>query len=111
MDLRDEETKSSSSLKLKRLNRDSWIPFAKLLIALFGIKGCRIPIRVARQDVVVATYPTATDADAARALWDTDNQKCFDLTMLAMVQCPEGQTVLSGFEFDPAILDIADPAK
>ena len=106
MDLRDEETKSSSSLKLKRLNRDSWIPFAKLLIALFGIKGCRIPIRIARPDVVVATYPAAADIPAAQALWDIDKQKCFDLTRL-----PEGQTVLSAFEYNPAILDIANPAK
>ena len=111
MDLRDEETKSSSSLKLKKLNRDSWIPFSKLLIALFGIKGCRIPIRVARPDVAVATHPGSADVAAAQALWDTDNQKVFDLTMLAMSNCPEGQTVLSAFEYDPTILDIEDPAK
>ena len=111
MDLRDEETKSSSSLKLKRLNRDSWIPFAKLLIALFGIKGCRIPIRVARPDVVVATYPGSADVAAAKAAWDIENQKVFDLTMLALSNCPEGQTALSAFEYDPAILDIENPAK
>ena len=111
MDLRDEETKSSSSLKLKRLNRDSWIPFAKLLVALFGIKGCRIPIRVARPDVVVATYPGSTDVAAAQASWDLENQKAFDLLMLALSNCPEGQTVLSAFEYNPAIADIADPKK
>ena len=111
MDLRDEETKSSSSLKLKRLNRDSWIPFAKLLIALFGIKGCRIPIRVARPDVVVATYPGSTDVAAAQASWDLENQKAFDLLMLALSNCPEGQTVLSAFEYNPASVDIADPKK
>ena len=66
---------------------------------------------MARLDVEAATYPAAIDAAVARALWDTDNQKCFDLTMLAMSNCPEGQTVLSAFEYDPAILDIANPAK
>ena len=76
----------------------------KLLIALFGIKGCRISIRVARPDVVVATYPGSADVPAALATWDKDNQKCFDLTMLAMSQCPEGQTVLSAFEFNPTIV-------
>ena len=91
MYLRDEETKSSSSLKLKRLNRDSWIPFAKLLVALFGIKGCRIPIRVARPAAVVATYPGSADVAAAKAAWDIENQKAFDLTMLAMSNCPEGR--------------------
>ena len=111
MDLRDEETKSSSSLKLKKLNRDSWIPFSKLLIALFGIKGCRIPIRVARPDVVVATYPGSTDVAAAQASWDLENQKAFDLLMLALSNCPEGQTVLSAFEYNPAIADNADPKK
>ena len=61
--------------------------------------------------MVVATYPASVDIPAAQALWDIDNQKCFDLTMLAMSNCPEGQTVLSAFEYNPAILDIADPAK
>jgi hypothetical protein len=111
MDIHDEDTKNSSSLKLKRLNKESWIPFAKLLTALFGIKGCRIPIRVARPDVVVATYPGSADVPAALATWDKDNQKCFDLTMLAMSQCPEGQTVLASFEFNPTIVDLANPAK
>ena len=119
MDLRDEETKSPSSLKLKRLNRHSWIPFAKLLVALFGIKGCRIPIRVARPDVVVATYPGSADVArrgssstwqqlnvaAAQVVWDLENQKAFDLLMLALSNCPEGQTVLSAFEYNPAIVD------
>ena len=50
---------------------------------------------MARLDVEAATYPAAIDAAVARALWDTDNQKCFDHTMLAMFNCPEGQTVLS----------------
>ena len=111
MDINDEDTKSSPSLKLKRLNKESWIPFAKLLVALFGIKGCQIPIRVARPDVGVATYPGSADVPAALATWDKDNQKCFDLTMLAMSQCPEGQTVLSAFEFNPTIADLAIPAK
>jgi hypothetical protein len=31
--------------------------------------------------------------------------------MLAMSQCPEGQTVLASFEFNPTIVDLANPAK
>ena len=113
MDIHDEDTKSSSYLKLKRLNKEGWIPFATLLIALFGIKGCRIPIRVARPDVGIATYPGSADVPAALATWDKDNQKCFDLTMLAMSHCSdsEGQTLLSAFEFNPTIADLANPAK
>ena len=66
---------------------------------------------MARPDVVVATYPGSADVAAAKATWDIENQKVFDLTMLALSNCPEGQTVLSAFEYDPAIVDIADPAK
>ena len=48
---------------------------------------------------------------AAQAAWDLENQKAFDLLMLALSNCPEGQTVLSAFEYNPAIADIADPKK
>ena len=116
MDIHDEDTKSSSSLKLKRLNKEGWVPFAKLLTALFGIKGCRIPILKGgttrcRCGYISRICRCTTDVPAALATWDKDNQKCFDLTMLAMSQCPEGQTVLASFEFNPTIVDLANPAK
>ena len=60
----DDEIRSSS-LKWTQLTRDTWQPFAKQLIALFGIKGCRIPLRVKLADVVVATYPACADRVAA----------------------------------------------
>ena len=92
MDSRDEDTRgsSASSLKLRTLSRDAWIPFSKLIKALFGIKNCRTPLRVARSDVAIATFPGSADLVAALVLYDAENQKAYDLLTLAMANCPEG---------------------
>ena len=113
MDPRDEDTRSPSvsSLKLRTLTRDAWIPFSTLITALFGIKLCRIPIRVARADVVVGTYPGSADLAAALVRYDDDNQKIFDLLTLAMALCAEGRAVMNEFGYNPALADVANPAK
>jgi hypothetical protein len=88
MDPRDEDMRSSSasSLKLKTLSRDAWIPFSKLIKAFFGTRNCRTPMRVARPDVAIATFPGSADLAAALVLYDAENQKCYDLLTLAIAQ-------------------------
>ena len=75
------------------------------------MKYCRTPIRVARPDVVIATFPGSADLAAALALYDAENQKCYDLLTLAMARCPDGRTVMTEFEMNAAIVDAANPAK
>jgi hypothetical protein len=113
MDSRDEDMRgsSASSLKLRTLSRDAWIPFSKLIKALFGMRVCRTPIRVARPYVVIATFPGSADLAAALVLCDAENQKRDDLLTLAMANCPEGRTVMTEFEMNAAIVDVANPAK
>ena len=111
MDSREDDRSSTSgALKLAKLTRDAWVPFAKLIMALFGIKLCRTSMRVERAAVTAATYPGSASLAAALSQYD-DNQKCYDLLMLSMANCNEGRTVLSGYEYMPGHADAANPCK
>jgi hypothetical protein len=48
--------------------------------------------------VIIATFPGSADLAAALVLYDSENQKDYDLLALAMANCPEGRTVMTEFE-------------
>ena len=56
MDINDEDTKSSSSLKLKRLNKEGWIPFAKLTSLMDALFVFTVAMFIAAP--FAAQYPT-----------------------------------------------------
>ena len=56
MDINDEDTKSSSSLKLKRLNKEGWIPFAKLTSLMDSLFVFTVAMFIAAP--FAAPYPT-----------------------------------------------------
>ncbi len=111
MDSQEDDRSSTSALKLAKLDRDAWVPFAKLIMALFGLKLCRTPMRVERSAVTIATYSGSATLVAALSQYDIDNQGCYDLLMLSMAKCNEGRTVLSGYEYTPGHVDAANPCK
>jgi hypothetical protein len=72
---REDRDVRSGSLRLEKINRDTWSRFRDLFSAKAGILNCRIPLRIARNVVNQLTYPDCGDVAAALAKYDIGNQK------------------------------------